>query len=574
MAHWSTGYADFHEEIWAPPPEPAQPLQLPCAECDATFTDLYELREHVFTTHPIARPVLGYRGMVCGDARLLVQRRTVPGDWTVSHCTGVRIDGAEVEPAELGTRLSTARGIVVVQISNARSNRVHEFDFSIPSEQDLRGVEAAVEDLLDRGVITAGSISAFYDRAQSFDSARNYAGGIAEYLYWLSGRGAGVDATTAARHREKLNRAAQLLGDLHRPVACAITSVISFHFNHFDEAAHRALSPRLGAIAGRLGRMWAAQTAPADQLAIGGELAHLEQLLMDDYTAAVVELCGEPLDAATSDHVANFDYRGADRYDQIKAVLFVAEHHLATGDPRAGGAVRAASQNGFPEQWVDSRLDLTTNKGAMWHAATAETATTPSPPRPETPPAVAPTRVTRTATAQAIRRRNNSEARSEPMSLSSENREPTAAPGQASPATGRRNDSWATAAATTSSPPVLADTTSMTPATGLGGAMETHPANKTQEMTRTTHTRRKHRLADATPTPVPTTAQRRVPNEITTTTSQSSAENWTPRTSDTPPWKTRDEMPAESPNEVDAAPTQGAATSKHWWRDLFAKRRR
>ncbi|MEU1950834.1 hypothetical protein [Nocardia rhamnosiphila] len=370
MAHWSTGYADFHEEVYAPPPLPPRPPRLPCPECGAVFSAADALRDHVFGTHPVARPTLLHRGLVCGDTRLLVQRQTDPADWNVLNCVWARVDGADVAPDQLGSRLSTADGIVGVEVGNNRSQATYEFDFAVAAQEDLDGVDGVLTELIADGDITSESISGFYDRTLAFPSAKSYAGGIAEYLYWLAGR-QGLGSSATERNHDKLNRAAHQLRDIQRPVALAITSVISFYCNHFDEAANRALSPRLHAVSTRLARMLAADTDHADPGQITGRLAHLEFMLMDEYAQSLVELCSHPLDSSTSDIVAQFDYRAAERYDRVKILLFLAEHHLATGDPRVVQLVRTAGQNGVPEHWVESRLDLITDEGSTWQTAAA-----------------------------------------------------------------------------------------------------------------------------------------------------------------------------------------------------------
>lgn len=303
---------------------------------------------------------------MCGKIGRLVQRVTEPTDWVVARCVWASINGSRVSPDELGKRLSEARGLVEVQVSNERASRTHQFDFAIASEHDLHGVDSALGALIEGGDITPNSISAFYERALHFDTAKNYAGGISEYLYWLANRRARADHSAAARHREKLNRAAHLLSDVDRPAALAITSLISFHFNHFAEAANRALSSRLRAVAARLDRMLAAETGATDSERITGRLVHLEQLLMDELTASLVELCSQPLDSSSGEIVASFDYGATETYDRTKALLFFAEHNLATQDPRAALVVREASQNGVPEHWVNSRSDLITNEVSRW----------------------------------------------------------------------------------------------------------------------------------------------------------------------------------------------------------------
>ncbi|MFF0242221.1 hypothetical protein ACFYRW_18650 [Rhodococcus pyridinivorans] len=260
-----------------------------------------------------------------------------------------------------------------MRLGNDRSQREYEFDFAIAEEADLRGVEQELARFIADGVVNSSSINAFFERTLAFPTARNYAGGITEYLYWLAGRGQALDATAKVRNREKLNKAADMLRDLHRPAALAVTSLISFHFNQFGEAAYRALSPHLGTVAERLGRMLTVRTTPADLIEVPGAASHLEQLLADDRTRDLIKLCSLPLSGESSAEVSNFDLATVDGYDLTKAALFIAEHHLATGDPRAAPLVRAGSKNGLPDHWVNARLDCITDEGPPWNTAPATT---------------------------------------------------------------------------------------------------------------------------------------------------------------------------------------------------------
>ncbi|REK81694.1 hypothetical protein DVG80_20655 [Rhodococcus erythropolis] len=373
MAHWSSGYADFHEELYAEPLIPSSPPLLRCTECGATLDGLDAVREHMFLAHPISHPVLIHRGRFCGDARLLVQRPTEAKDWTAVNCTSVRINDDTVSPTDLGPRLSTARGVVDVQLYNDRSNRKYEFDFAIAHDDDLHGVDAELIRAIKDGDIASNSISTFYERSLEFSTAQNYSGGIAEYLYWMASRRAETEITTAVRNRDKLNNAAHLLSDIFRPAALAITSLISFHFNHFEDAAHRALSPGLRDVSARMDRMLTSSIGARDIARIDGELSQVEKLLVDEKTASLLVLCSLPLDSSTTRDVAEFA-RSDDPYDQLKAHLFAAEHHLATGDTRAEQLVRTARQNGLSERWLNARLDLITEEGSIWHTAPAAAA--------------------------------------------------------------------------------------------------------------------------------------------------------------------------------------------------------
>lgn len=191
MAHWSSGYADFHEELYAPPPRPVTPPALPCSECNATFTTLGALREHVFVAHPVADPALLLRGRPCGDRRELVQAWTVPAVWSLANCTKARLNGVDAGPHDVGRLLSAGRGIVEVRLSNDRSQREYEFDFAIADEADLRGQEGPGRRPLSTGgrsvkfwrprlVIPGRLRSCFYPgRRQKLDDERIHRSGIA-----------------------------------------------------------------------------------------------------------------------------------------------------------------------------------------------------------------------------------------------------------------------------------------------------------------------------------------------------------------------------------------------------------
>ncbi|WP_280439396.1 hypothetical protein [Nocardia cyriacigeorgica] len=612
LAHWSTGYADFHEEIWAPPPEPPRPLRLPCKECGATFSDADLLREHIFGEHPVSRPVLLRSGIACGDAQLLVQQRTSAHDWSVANCTSARLNGTEIDPVELGERLAAAHGIVVVELGNTRSNRTYEFDFSIPTADDLHGVDTAVETLLAAGDISMSTISSFFDRAQSFETARNYAGGIAEYLYWLAGRRTGVDPATAARYREKLNIAADLLGEIRRPVALAITSLISFHFNHFDEAGSRALSPRLRAVSGRLAQMWAANTEVVGVGPLTGPLSHLERRLLDDDTSVLIELCSHPLDAGASARVAAFAHHGLDHYDRVKALVFIAEHHIVTKDPRAASAVRDASQNGLPEHWVNSRLDLTTSEGSTWQTAPDAQASRRRPGEAAAPTRATggrPTPLTVRPGARVEQRRPPASARPpapEPAQAMGRKDEPagtppTEPPASESPLESNQNRRSPVASLTsnaansaTAKPIGPAQTTSprgtgedrtsrAVPSTTAGSARQTTHAASEPDVTANppidtavahpnkapTTTHRPHPLAGVHSPAKPAGAVR--PHIPVHSPAESAPP---PPVSDTPPWQVETETPSTDPTVIGPGhPPESPEPKRKLWRRLFSRGR-
>jgi hypothetical protein len=374
LAHWSSGYLDFHEESYSEPLAPAAPPTLRCSECGSDFPALELLREHLLFAHPISRPVLIHRGVQCGDARLLVQRRTAPSEWGVVNCTWARVGDTQVHPHELGEVLSARRGIVGVELGNAKSTRRYEFDVAIADAADLEAVDGLLADLVENGEVLPNTINDFFIRAQAFPTAHNYAGGIAEYLYWLAARSSANESDVSIRHKNKLNQAAHLLRDVRRPAADAIASIISFHFNHFDAASQRALSSHFQRVANRLGAMLEYSPGTTDRSKLSGDLVDVERLLMDEKTASIVKLCSLPLDRSATDSVACIDLGRSSTSDTFKLVLFSSEHHLATRDQRAEALIQSAGRYGLPEHWVNDRLDLITTEGFTWQTAPKRTA--------------------------------------------------------------------------------------------------------------------------------------------------------------------------------------------------------
>lgn len=376
MAHWSSGYADFHDELYAPPPVPLGPRKLRCSECEAWYFELDDLRNHMFSAHPISTPTLRHRGTQCGSGRQLIQRATGQADWIATASTWAKVNDVQIDCSDLGAHLTAAQGITIVTLGNDRSSRTYEFDFSIAAEEHLHGVDLALARLLETGNHTSSSINDFIEQTRDLSTARNYSAGISEYLYWRAGRrlDAPADEATLDRNRDKLNKSADLLGDVDRPAALAITSLISLHFNHFDDAANRALNPHLHNLAVRLRTMLAAETGEEDTAGVDGKLSPIEKMLVDERSAPLLAFCSIPLTRATTQHIIDFSAHSTrDIHDRLKVHLFSAEHHLATGNERAGQLVRTASLNGLPEDWVNKRLDTITTEGTTWNTAAAAT---------------------------------------------------------------------------------------------------------------------------------------------------------------------------------------------------------
>ncbi|MTE14157.1 hypothetical protein [Nocardia aurantiaca] len=318
------------------------------------------LREHRFATHPVERPLLKHRDRPCGRARFTVRQLYGPLDWQVEHCIRAIVNGVAISPADLGEHLFSERGMVKVELASEDAVSSYEFDIAIPAENDLNGMDRMLREVLEAGKVNAATISEFFEHTTMFLSATEYADAIADYLYWFAGRHSDIDQATADRHREKLKRASAVLRDFNRPVALTICSLISFYFNHFEDAARRAPHQLLGNLSTRMADLAATRTRPRPKAAVKGELSTLERALIDRRTADIIGLLRLPMTEQTTVDIVEFTCAEADFYDTCKITLFTAEHHLASGDPRATQVLHSAGRIGLPERWVNARLDLIT----------------------------------------------------------------------------------------------------------------------------------------------------------------------------------------------------------------------
>lgn len=345
MGFWHTGYMEFHEpsgEGWVRPAKPAPPTY-PCQRCGLVFSSEQDLHVHAFGGHSIRRPVLVLMGRECGRSRLTVTTPTSPASWVTRHAQRAAVNGRGIMPEEIAPLLSAQRsGVFDVELANDGVVQEFQFEFKLAEEDDLRGVDAALERLIEGHELSLRAVDDFIMRGKRYQTASRYLAGLADYLYGVLRR-EGIDpaAPVNASYEAKYDQAVGVLGAFDRPPAEAICGLVGFHYNQFDRAMTKTRSERVAAVSLRLQAMLAGKPWIADDLSSAPHTS-LDIALGDSVIDRVLQWCAMPLDGSATGRAADIVSALPEQrpYDALKLRLVAAEHFLAAGDPDA--AIREA----------------------------------------------------------------------------------------------------------------------------------------------------------------------------------------------------------------------------------------
>lgn len=346
LGFWHTGYMEFHEPVeWLdrPRPEPRPPT-FPCERCGEVFDSSDDLAVHLFDGHTTARPVLLLRGRECGRSRLAVNATTGAQDWKFRNATAVRVNGRHCSDREAQVALASATdGVVTVVLEGEVSKSEFEFSFSIAGVGDLDGVDEGIADLVRGKSLTIEAIEVFIRRTEQFPSARRYRDSIANYFYGVLARersaesGLITDDRGTSAYQRRFDEAVAELGRYDRAPAEAITGLVAFHYNQFDRALRKTLSPRVAQVAMRFAQLIIGQPTK-DLVARVPERASLDYALSDNEIEQIIHWCSIPLDGTACREVADMETRlsKVEPADAMKLRIIAAEHYLACGERDEG----------------------------------------------------------------------------------------------------------------------------------------------------------------------------------------------------------------------------------------------
>lgn len=235
-----------YSEGWRPPlvvdPKPIQ-----CRECNSIFETKMELEAHHFEDHAVLAPSLLLRRRTCSREQTVITSPTIPADWSVENCTSTTFNGRNIRVGDVGKTLSSIdSGFVKLVLSGEDSEQAFRLSFRIADTAELSIVDSVLRSTFDGGELRRSAIDTFLSQSAPHRSARDYRDGIASYLYGILAKNYTAESGLERdAYRSKFEEASKQLDTFDTPVAHAICSQISFHFNHFEQAEARAYDPKV-----------------------------------------------------------------------------------------------------------------------------------------------------------------------------------------------------------------------------------------------------------------------------------------------------------------------------------------
>ena len=336
MGFWHTGYMDFHEPTADDDgPFARTPATFTCRTCDAHFATHRDLNVHLFEGHATARPLLILRGRECGRSRLTITTETSPSDWAIRSSDRVTVNNARVA-IDAAIQLLSAQRRGVIDIGLHNSGVEQKFEFALADNDDLEGVDSALQHFIEGGELSRRSIDDFIMRSHHFATAATYRGGIASYLYGVLAREreseAGSINAGSGAYEAKYDQAVASLGAFDRPPAEAICGIVAFHYNQFRRAMTKTRSRRVAEVALRFESMLNGTSWDTSDLTVSPDTS-LDHMLSDSVIEQVVTWSAIPLDGSATEATELISSIHSQRSsDAFKLHLIAAEHLRAAGD--------------------------------------------------------------------------------------------------------------------------------------------------------------------------------------------------------------------------------------------------
>lgn len=338
MGFWHTGYMEFHEpsgEEWLVAHEPAPPT-FPCTHCGISFLTESDLRLHLFAGHSTVRPRLVYRGRECGRSRLAVTTETWPDDWVITNARNISVNSRSMPADQASDFLASQRdGVSVVVLDNGAVPQTFEFEFALADEEDLQGVDDALQRLIEGGELSPRTVHDFIERSKRHRTAKRYLEGLASYFYGVLARENASDHVDrqGVGYEGKYDRAVSMLGAFDRPPAEAICGIVAFHYNQFTRAMAKTKSQRVANVSLRFQAMTGGSEWEVNALS-SLEHSSLDHALSDSLIDSVLAWSAVALDGSAIQEVQELEaaLNSQRREDQFKLSLVAAEHYLARGD--------------------------------------------------------------------------------------------------------------------------------------------------------------------------------------------------------------------------------------------------
>ena len=365
MGFWHTGYLDLLD-LGPPgvafgdvsPPRPPPPPVYACPWCTSKSGSPDELQRHVFRGHPEPRPLLFFRGRECGRTPVNISTVSSADEWTLLQAEDALLNGRPVAVDELPGRLAGQRNSVcIVRLSAGRVHAEFRLQFEVPSDEDLSGVDGSLVALTDAKRLDVRAIEDYIRSCRSYETARPYYDGFAQYFYGVLARERSPDSGLQHdEYRDRFESSATSLARFDRAPALAVAALVAFHFNQFTRV--RSLSVPGTRLSGAADRLLACLRGEEPPTEVGERTtAGLDAFFTDAETERVVRWVCIPLVDTSAGEVQEMERyaQEAEAYDRVKLQIVAAEYHLRMGNSaRCRSHVDALLHNDVTDAWARS----------------------------------------------------------------------------------------------------------------------------------------------------------------------------------------------------------------------------
>ena len=237
-----------------------RPAVFTCVVCSEAFDSADARSWHASEAHPIARPTL-YVADHAAPAELTVRAPVSASLFSAESCTSVHVvlDGKgleEIEAAGLGELIAARRsGHLRIELENHRAadsadvRTLYTLRIAIPEDDDLAEVDQAFVRNLAIDRPSTRDVETFASEIESLRSARDYAGGLADYVHGVLVKEAsefGGATLPFNAFQTKFSRAlAELSDHANRPVAASVVALSRLNLNDLEAPLPRTGDPNL-----------------------------------------------------------------------------------------------------------------------------------------------------------------------------------------------------------------------------------------------------------------------------------------------------------------------------------------
>lgn len=239
MAHWSSGYLEFHDTIGITDTsyESIKNVYV-CDICHEAFDTKQDLDLHKIVTHPKKLPALYIKSKELGESKFIIPQKLKPSDIKLCNVNKIFInDKISDEISLVKLLVSTKSSIlnVILESIDGISKKAH-IEINIPNCKNILKADEVFLQLFTNYNVCRDKIDLFIEKTRKLHDVQTYIQGITDYCYAILARNNNdvIESSDYNNYETRYNRAADNLSYFSSSISNTIRGIIEFYFsNHF-----------------------------------------------------------------------------------------------------------------------------------------------------------------------------------------------------------------------------------------------------------------------------------------------------------------------------------------------------